>query len=247
MSRTLLRVGRGGLTWAGVSAALVSPTAVYDERGQTGSPISAWANQLGAAPGLAASGGQEPDATTLNGYAAADFVPSSDTLHFSTFGNISVWFTSLATLSAWIVIRPDSASGTNADTRLNNVLFCQDNAAAFVVSVGTLSGVPNVSVGLFDGTALRYASTPITFGATYVVQIDFDSSNLRIRANGGAWVSTAVTGGISGLADILNVGNASYGGLPYDGKIGTIITCAQKQSAGVGDNMQSFLRSKYGV
>lgn len=230
------------LEWGGLENTLASETGIFDETGQSGSPIDSWTKSAGTTANWEQTGIYRPAAGTFNGLAAPDFDGTNDYMTQVGLPAASD-IIAAAGYEYWIGFIADTASTTSTDPRSGNLLFKLFNDY-LACSVGTIAGVPKVSACHFD-TNVRTVSETITLGAKNLVNVSFNGSRVRLSLNGGADVTIAA-GNLGDIGNFVAIGGNSAA-LSFDGKIGVFITCQAEQTTTARATTTAYLRNKWGT
>ncbi len=215
--------------------------------------LEGWWREYSASPlaGIASAGGSgsrdlteatnPPSVGALqNGRAPADFDGTNDLLGSAT---TFTTFAAAAAGSVWCLFYADSAAAdAGAGLRLDNEgLVCESGGATAFNLCFSDAGV---TASLYDG-GFKERVEACTTGAYHLAQVKWDSTNLKLRVDSGAWNSIAA-GALSGSAGGLVVGR-NYDTKFFDGRILDVGMATSALSDDNFNSVKSYVNSRYGL
>ncbi len=178
--------------------------------------------------------------TALNSWVPADFDGTND--HIAPGGNAGTFFDA-STFSGWILFNADAVDTNFSAFYENDCLLSTQPSAYFAIGMKSTG-----DIGIrFVAGAEAIVSTTFTIGQWGLVQWKYDGANIKIRMNGGAWQSTACTGGFGDLTNTLQVGT-NYGGAAFlDGRIADIGLADTTLSDADFDSVLAYINARYAL
>jgi hypothetical protein len=151
--------------------------------------------------------------------------------------------------SAWTCVALVYVDATAAPPDVINLELVSDTAAFWNVGTQT-SPAPQALVAQYDNaaktTAAKYVSTPLTVAAWNLVQTKLEGGSLRIRVNGGAWVTTP-SGVVATMTGTLYVGRNSAGTLRFRGKMLELMLSNTAFPDAAFDRIRAYASARYGL
>lgn len=240
------RRGGGAAPWTPLS--LGSKLTLWlDEREQTttGSGISDWQNQAGAAVNFVqGTDASRPPASTVNGYAAPDFDGSADRLDTTSL------LSDVAAADAfegWAVVSLDALGADVADASAGTRVQIITSGGTLQPRWGVSATTSGIKMWLFDGAAVDntgYAA--ISTGATALVTWRLAAGTMYARVNADAEVSAA-GGPLGDLTRILRIGTSYNAAAFLNGRVASVGMCNAVLSTGERASLRSYLGAKYAV
>lgn len=175
--------------------------------------------------------------TALNGYATADFDGTNDVLSGAALST----YLSASAFSLWVLFNADTAASSAGGHYSTPYLF-GDTATYMLLSFDD-SGV-NARVS--DGATFPTVTVACATGGWHLAQVQYGSSTLRLRVDGGSWSSTATCSAIGDLTATARTG-LSYVATAYDGRIAEIGVTNTALSLATFDDILTYNRSRYNV
>jgi hypothetical protein len=176
-----------------------------------------------------------------NGYTPAEFDGTNDNISSAT---AFTTFVSAAAGSIWCLFLANTA-GADAGAGLrytNKGLVANDGGGT---AMGLTFCTAGVAVDLYDGTAWKEVITACSTGAYHLAQVKWDSTDLKLRIDSGAWASVsanAMTGSTGGLVVGRNYANARI-----DGRILDVGTAPTALPDATFDDVKSYINARYGL
>lgn len=178
--------------------------------------------------------------SAVNGFTPADFDGSNDALAGTAAD------TALFTGAAGSIVVLFYADAATADSGnwYGNPQLLGHNGTSGRVGVGFSDA--GVVAGYYDGSSHLYLAAAASTGAWHLGQVKWDSSNLKVRVDSGAW-QTLGAGAASLVGDTLRVGPDFLTSQHFNGKILEIMTAASALSDDNFNNIKSYVNTRYAL
>lgn len=220
-----------------------------DERGQTGSPVSQWANQSNYTYNLFSPGGNQPTlGDYINGFSAPKGNGSNQYIRATGFYNDA--FLGYTGDHIFIVFKPYTVTQNNAYSQ-NATLWSDGNADRCIELFGTASGY-NVRTGYINTSATNTTLTisgVATINTPHIVETRRESGvGLYMRFDGTDAPVTASATNLFRLSGVepKMMGNAGLAQF-YSGSIASVIVCNTSLNATERNLVRNYLTAKYGI
>ena len=210
-----------------------------DPNAAVGFSPSSWADQSGQGNTVTqGTGGQQPSATTVSGFAAVNFDGTDDRMASSADVN-TVITASAYTLFAVVYI--DAIDSADAVGIHNDGIFTAQNGVFGLC----LKNTPAALAGHFTGSFTQDTKTVAT-GAITLVGCRYDGTKIYTSVDGAESAGTA-SGNIASLSGVFEVGRAGQGPAYFDGKLLRFIAYNVNLSAPNVATAIAALKTQYGI
>jgi hypothetical protein len=235
------------LTWGGVAA--LSPDLLYDERGQTGSPISQIDDQSagGTYDATQPTGGKQPAASTVNSLASPDYSAASAQWMAAASGTGWPGITGSATDFSLVFAIDNTGKTPGADSA---TVYTQPaiTSSSDGSGLGLMWSLTGPQAYVYDGAYKKTNRLTAAVGR-HILHVKLVGGTLSISLDGGPEDTVAcgamVGGGGGGIVARFGANwNAAIG---FDGKMPCVFARGPSLTTDEAEDLIAFLAWKYAV
>jgi len=173
--------------------------------------------------------------TAVNSLTPADFGGVNSVLSGAAIST----YISASAFSLWVLFNADTADSGAGGAYASPYLF-GDTATYMFLSFDA----NGLNVRVSDGATFPTVTVACATGGWHLAQVQYGSSTLKLRVDGGAWSSTATCAAIADVSNTMRVG-LSYSGTALDGRVAEVGVANTAIALATFDDVLTYTRGRY--
>lgn len=177
--------------------------------------------------------------SALNGFTPPDFDGTNDVLSGAALST----YLSASAFSLWVLFNADAAAADPGASNHYNSPYLFGDSATYMFLAFDAAGV---TARVSDGSTFPEVTVACATGGWHLAQVQYGSSTLKVRVDGGSWSSAATCAAIGDLTSTARTG-LSYSGAAYNGRIAEIGVSNTTIALATFDDVLTYARSRYSL